>query len=87
MVGVLFFRMFGVVLSLIKIKLTKKGRIFCMVAYTPKATSQAAIVAILLNMGLPCGQRVLMVVVLSILITPLFGVICMDKLYKRLLEK
>ena len=86
-IGALIFRMLGVVLSLVKTKLTKKERIFCMVAYTPKATVQAAIGSIPLSMGLPCGQIVLTVAVLSILITAPFGAICIDNLYKKLLEK
>ena len=85
--GALVFRMLGVALSLVKTKLTKKERLFCMVAYTPKATVQAAIGAIPLTMGLPCGQIVLTVAVLSILITAPFGAICMDHLYQRWLEK
>lgn len=85
--GALVFRMLGVALSLVKTKLTKKERIFCMAAYTPKATVQAAIGAIPLSMGLSCGQIVLTVAVLSILITAPFGAICIDNLYKKLLER
>ena len=58
-----------------------------MLAYTPKATVQAAIGAIPLAMGLPCGQTVLTVAVLSILITAPFGAICVDKTYMKLLEQ
>lgn len=86
-VGALVFRMAGVAVSLIKTKLTKKERIFCMVAYTPKATVQAAIGAIPLSMGLACGQIVLTVAVLSILITAPFGAICVDNLYQKLLKR
>ena len=86
-IGALVFRMLGVAISLIKTKLTKKERVFCMIAYTPKATVQAAIGAIPLSMGLPCGKIVLMVAVISILITAPFGAVCIDNLYKRLLEK
>lgn len=86
-VGALIFRMAGVALSLIKTGLSYKERIFCMTAYTPKATVQAAIGAIPLAMGLPCGQTALTVAVLSILITAPFGAICIDNLYKKLLEK
>lgn len=84
--GALCFRMLGVAISLIRTKLTKKERVFCMLAYTPKATVQAAIGAIPLTMGLPCGQIVLTVAVLSILITAPFGAICVDNLYKKLLS-
>lgn len=85
--GALIFRMFGVLVCLIKTKLTKKERMFCMVAYTPKATVQAAIGAIPLAMGLACGQQVLTVAVLSILITAPFGAICVDHFYKKLLVR
>lgn len=82
----LAFRMAGVAISLIKTKLTKHEKVFCMIAYTPKATVQAAIGAIPLTMGLNCGQTVLTVAVLSILITAPFGAICIDNLYKNLLS-
>ena len=81
--GALVFRMIGVAVSLIKTDLSKKERLFCMVAYTPKATVQAAIGAIPLSMGLECGNIVLTVAVLSILITAPFGAICVDNMYKR----
>lgn len=86
-IGALLFRMLGVALSLIKTDLSKKERLFCMAAYTPKATVQAAIGSIPLLMGLDCGNIVLTVAVLSILITAPLGAICVDNLYKRLLEK
>lgn len=85
--GALLFRMTGVAISLLKTGLSKRERLFCMVAYTPKATVQAAIGAIPLSMGLECGNIVLTVAVLSILITAPFGAICVDNLYKRFLEK
>ncbi len=84
-VGALVFRMTGVAISLIKTRLTKQEKWFCMIAYTPKATVQAAIGAIPLTMGLSCGQTVLTVAVLSILITAPLGAICIDKLHKKLL--
>lgn len=83
----LTFRMLGVLSSLLNTDLTKKERFFCMVAYTPKATVQAAIGAIPLSMGLACGNIVLTIAVLSILITAPFGAICIDNLYKKLLTK
>lgn len=86
-VGALLFRMLGVAFSLIKTDLLKKERLFCMLAYTPKATVQAAIGAIPLLMGLDCGNTVLTVAVLAILITAPFGAVCVDNLYKRLLMK
>lgn len=82
----LLFRMLGVGVSLIKTDLTKKERLFCAVAYTPKATVQAAIGTIPLMMGLDCGEIVLTVAVISILLTAPFGAICMDNLYKKLLK-
>lgn len=83
----LLFRMLGVALSLIKTNLNHKERLFCMLAYLPKATVQAAIGAIPLSMGLACGQIVLTVAVLSILITAPLGAVCVDNLYTRLLHK
>ena len=83
----MIFRMAGVFCCLLKTKLDKKERGFCMVAYTPKATVQAAIGGIPLSMGLACGNQVLALAVIAILITAPFGAICIDKLYKKLLEK
>ena len=83
----LIFRMFGVLLSLVKTNLNKKERLFCMLSYTPKATVQAAIGTIPLAMGLSCGSVVLTVAVVSILITAPFGAICIDNLYKKMLKK
>lgn len=83
----LIFRMVGVYCCLIKTKLTVKEKIFCMIAYTPKATVQAGIGAVPLAMGLNCGQTVLTIAVMSIIITAPFGAICIDNLYKRLLCK
>lgn len=83
----LLFRMTGVAVSLIRTKLTKRERVFCMIAYTPKATVQAAIGTIPMTMGLECGSIVLTVAVVSILITAPFGAICVDNMYKKLLTK
>lgn len=85
--GALVFRMLGVALSLIGTDLNRKERFFCALAYLPKATVQAAIGAIPLTMGLPCGQLVLTVAVLSILITAPLGAICVDNLYQKLLYR
>ncbi|MGN0160853.1 MAG: cation:proton antiporter [Lachnospiraceae bacterium] len=85
--GALCFRMCGVAVSLFKTNLSRKEKLFCMLAYTPKATVQAAIGAIPLGMGLACGQIVLTVAVLSILITAPFGAICVDNLHGKLLDK
>ena len=83
----LVFRMMGVAISLVKTKLNKKERLFCAVAYTPKATVQAALGTVPLVMGLSCGEIVLTVAVISILITAPLGAICVDNLYKKLLSK
>lgn len=84
---VLIFRMLGVLTALIKSPMNFKERLFCMIAYTPKATVQAAIGAVPLAMGLECGQLILTVSVLSILITAPLGAFAIDFSYKRLLEK
>ena len=86
-VGALVFRMVGVFLCLLGTKLTMRERVFCMIAYSPKATVQAAIGAIPLAMGLPCGQMVLTVAVLSIIITAPIGAFFIDRLYNKLLIK
>ena len=83
----LIFRMLGVFLSLLGTNLTKKERLFCMLAYTPKATVQAAIGTIPMTMGLECGEIVLTVAVVSILLTAPFGAICVDRSYKKLLRQ
>ncbi len=83
----MLFRMTGVTLSLTKTQLNKKERIFCAIAYTPKATVQAAIGTIPLAMGLACGEIVLTVAVVSILLTAPFGAIGIDKLYGKLLGR
>lgn len=81
----LMIRMIGVFVCLIKTKLSKKERLFCMIAYTPKATVQAAIGGMPLAMGLSCGNIILTVAVLAILITAPFGAIGIDSTYKKLL--
>lgn len=86
-IAALIFRMLGVFICTMKTTLSKKERLFCMMAYTPKATVQAAIGSIPLAMGLNCGQAVLTVAVLSILITAPLGAIAVDTSYKKLLNK
>lgn len=83
----LLFRMVGVFLCVAKSKLNIRERLFCMIAYTPKATVQAAIGAIPLSMGLACGQTILTAAVLAILITAPLGAFCIDITYKKLLKK
>lgn len=83
----LVFRSIGVALCLAGTSITWKERIFCVIAYLPKATVQAAIGSVPLAMGLPCGQIVLSVAVLAILITAPLGATGIDLTYKRLLKK
>ena len=83
----LIFRSGGVALCLVGTPLTGKERIFCMLAYLPKATVQAAIGSVPLAMGLPCGQIVLSVAVLAILVTAPLGALGIDLTYKRLLKR
>lgn len=85
--GALIFRMFGVFLCLIKTKLSFRERLFAMLAYTPKATVQAAIGAIPLSRGLPCADAVLSVAVLSIILTAPIGAFLIDSSYKYCLSK
>lgn len=86
-IGAMIFRMVGVFLSVTGTKLNGKERAFCMLAYTPKATVQAAIGGVPLAMGLACGETVLTVAVLAILITAPFGAIAIDCTYKKWLKK
>ena len=81
----LTFRSAGVWLCLLGTALNRRERAFCVIAYLPKATVQAAIGSVPLAMGLPCGLLVLSVAVLSILITAPLGALGMDLSCKRLL--
>lgn len=83
---VLMMRMLGVFCCLLKTNLNKGERLFCMIAYTPKATVQAAIGSIPLAMGLPCGELVLTIAVLSILVTAPVGAFMIDTTYPKLLK-
>lgn len=83
----LVFRSIGVAICLLGTSMNWKERIFCMIAYLPKATVQAAIGSVPLAMGLPCGQIVLSIAVLAILITAPLGALGIDRTYKRLLMK
>ncbi|MFR9149469.1 MAG: cation:proton antiporter [Hungatella sp.] len=84
--GVLIFRMAGVFLCLLGTDINRKERLFCMIAYMPKATVQAAIGGVPLAMGLGCGKIVLTVAVLAILITAPLGAFGVEQTYKRLLK-
>ena len=85
--GALVFRMAGVFICLLGTKLNWKERLFAMVAYTPKATVQAAIGGIPLAMGFACGETILTIAVLAIVITAPLGAFAIDLLYKKLLIK
>lgn len=85
--GVLVFRMAGVWCCLLRTKLIFKERLFCLLAYMPKATVQAAIGSVPLAMGLSCGNIVLTVAVLAILITAPLGAFLIDLTYKKLLPR
>lgn len=85
--GVLLFHMAGVWVCLFKTKLLFKERLFCVLAYMPKATVQAAIGSVPLSMGLSCGNIVLTVAVLAILITAPLGAFLIDLTYKKLLSR
>ncbi len=83
----LIFRTIGVLICLAGTALNWKERLFCVIAYLPKATVQAAIGSVPMAMRLPCGQIVLSVAVMAILITAPLGALGMDSTFERLLEK
>lgn len=83
----LIFRAAGVCVCMAGTALNKKERLFTVIAYLPKATVQAAIGSVPMAMGLSCGQIVLSVAVLAILITAPLGAIGMDMTYRRLLKR
>lgn len=83
----LIFRTAGVLICTIKTKLNMKERIFCVIAYLPKATVQAAIGSVPLAAGLACVKIILSVAVLAIIITAPLGALGIDNTYKKLLEK
>ena len=86
-IGALIFRMFGVFVCLLGTSLKRKERLFAMMAYTPKATVQAAIGGIPLALGLACGDIVLTVAVLAIVFTAPLGAFAIDWSYKKLLNR
>ena len=83
----LAFRAGGVLVCTAKTKLNWRERLFCVIAYLPKATVQAAIGSVPLASGLDCGKIVLSVAVLAIIITAPLGALGIDSTYKRFLEK
>ena len=82
----LMFRMIGVFVSLLGTSIKTKEKLFTMMAYTPKATVQAAIGGIPLALGLACGDTVLTVAVLAIVLTAPLGAFAIDSTYKKLLN-
>ena len=85
--GALVFRMLGVFVCLLGASLRGKEKAFVMMAYTPKATVQAAIGGIPLSLGFACGDMVLTVAVLAIVLTAPLGAFVIDLSYKKLLDK
>ena len=83
----LIFRSFGVLLCTVKTDLSAKERVFCVIAYLPKATVQAAIGSVQFAAGLPCGKIVLSVAVMAIIITAPLGAFGMDFSYKKFLTR
>ncbi|MFI3206940.1 MAG: cation:proton antiporter [Clostridia bacterium] len=78
-------RIIGVYTSLLGTKLNGKEKLFCAFSYMPKATVQAAIGGIPLSMGLACGDLVLTMAVLSIIVTAPLGAFLIDKTQNKLL--
>lgn len=85
--GALVFRMLGVLVCLLGTEIKGKERLFTMLAYTPKATVQAAIGGIPLSLGFACGESVLAVSVLAIVLTAPLGAFAIDLSYKKFLKK
>ena len=83
----LVFRSVGTAFCLVGTDMNWRERLFCIIAYLPKATVQAAIGSVPLALGLPCGSLVLSVAVLAIVITAPLGALGMDLTYKRFLKK
>lgn len=86
-IAALIFRMLGVFVCLLGTNLSGKEKLFTMMAYTPKATVQAAIGGIPLALGFACGNTVLTVAVLAIVLTAPLGAFAIDLSYKKLLSK
>lgn len=85
-VGALIFRMLGVFVCMLGTSFNKKERLFTMMAYTPKATVQAAIGGIPLSLGFACGDTILTVAVLAIVLTAPLGAFAIDLTYRRFLQ-
>ncbi|MGF7059321.1 cation:proton antiporter [Brassicibacter mesophilus] len=80
-------RSLGVVISLTGTDLSWKERLFCVIAYVPKATVQAAIGAVPLSAGVSSGDLILAIAVLSIIITAPLGAIGINFAGNRWLSK
>lgn len=85
--GAIVFRMLGVFMCLLGTSMNRKERIFIMMAYTPKATVQAAIGGIPLALGFSCGDTILTVAVLAIVLTAPLGAFAIDLSYKKMLSR
>ena len=85
--GAIVFRMLGVFMCLLGTSMNRKERIFIMIAYTPKATVQAAIGGIPLALGFSCGDTILTVAVLAIVLTAPLGAFAIDLSYKKMLSR
>lgn len=86
-IGALMFRMLGVFICLLGTNIKGKERLFIMMAYTPKATVQAAIGGVPLALGFACGDAVLTVAVLAIVLTATLGAFAIDISYKKMLQR
>lgn len=86
-IGALMFRMLGVFICLLGTNIKGKERLFIMMAYTPKATVQAAIGGVPLALGFACGDAVLTVAVLAIVLTAPLGAFAIDISYKKMLQR
>lgn len=79
-------RSIGVLIALIGTNLTYRERLFCVIAYLPKATVQSAKAGIPLQMGVVGGEVMQAIAILSVLITAPLGAIGINSTYKKLLE-
>lgn len=85
--GALCFRAVGVLVCVSGAHFSGKEKLFCVLGYLPKATVQAAIGGVPLAMGLGCGQIVLTVAVIAILVTAPLGALAIDRSYSKLLTQ
>ena len=83
----LIFRSIGTYISIIGTGYDFKEKMFCIVAYIPKATVQAAIGAVPLAAGVDGGEIILAVAVLSIILTAPVGAIGIKLIGERVLKE